>query len=63
MVVVLYCAQCHRQHCILHTFEQFEALYIYAQPRSQTSEFEAGTRNKQRLPSSVAVSIIEAELY
>ena len=42
---VLYSAQYHRQHCTLHAFEQFGALYIHSHDDKYPSRpgFEPGT--------------------
>ena len=46
---VLYSAQYHRQHCTLHTFEQFEALYMHNHDDKYLSRpgFEPGTPRLQ----------------
>ena len=45
----LYSAQYHRQHCTLHTFEQFGALYIHSHDDKYPSRpgFEPGTLSLQ----------------
>ena len=46
---VLYSAQYHRQHCTLHAFEQFGALYMHNQDDKYSSRpgFEPGTPRLQ----------------
>ena len=46
---VLYSAQYHRQHCTLHAFEQFGALYMHNHDEKYTSRpgFEPGTPRLQ----------------
>ena len=46
---VLYSAQYHRQHCTLHAFEQFGALYMYNHDDKYPSRpgFEPGTSRLQ----------------
>ena len=46
---VLYSAQYHRQHCTLHAFEQFEALYMHNHDDKYPARpgFEPGTSRLQ----------------
>ena len=59
---VLYSAQYHRQHCTLHTFEQFGALYMHNHDDKYPSRpgFEPGTR---RLQAPVDTNEISGPAY